>query len=109
MAKVVVLVVGVVMFALLALLVWFLANRFERAEARRVQRPSTWRTREEERPDGRHVLVELVSTSAPVEVLETRPVGVVAADAPDAAERLADLQTLAQDRARTINAQVSHR
>jgi hypothetical protein len=104
-AKVLVLVVGLVMFGLVAALIWYLANRFERAEERGAVRVSTWRPREFEAAGGRHVVIEHVTLSDPAELLETREVGVVEAGSDDAAERLADLRMLAQDRARTLNAQ----
>ena len=106
MAKVVVLVAGLVMFALVAGLIWYLATRFERAGARVVERPWVWRAGELTQPgDGARVVVERVTATEPPDVLETRDVGVVEAGSPDAQERLADLRALAQDRARTLNAQ----
>lgn len=106
MAKVVVLVVGLVMFGLVAGLIWYLATRFERAGARVVERSWVWRAGESLQLDSAvHVVVERVTTNDPAEVLETRDVGVVEAGSADANERLADLRALAQDRARTLNAQ----
>jgi hypothetical protein len=105
-AKLVVLVVGLVMFGLVAGLIWYLATRFERAGGRVVERTWVWRAGESPQPDsGVRVVVERVTTTEPPEVLETRDVGVVEAGSSDAQERLADLRALAQDRARTLNAQ----
>ena len=109
MAKLLVLVIGVAMFAAIALLIWFLANRFERAGERQAAPASLWRPVESESADGRRVELEHVTTAEPAEVLETRPVGVVAPDEADGAARLADLRELAQDRARTLNAQARRR
>lgn len=106
MAKVVVLVVGLVMFGLVAGLIWYLATRFERAGARVLERAWVWRAGESLQPDGGlRVVVERVTTTEPPEVVETRDVGVVEAGTGDAPDRLADLRALAQDRARTLNAQ----
>lgn len=105
MTKLVVLVVGLVMFGLVAGLIWYLASRFERADATTAVRVSLWRPSEFDGPDGRHVVVEHVTSAEPRRVLETREVGVVPPDSVDAAERLADLRLLAQDRARTLEAQ----
>lgn len=105
MAKLLVLVVGLVMFGLVAGLIWYLANRFERAGDAAAGPASTWRPGEFEADDGRHVVVEHVTLAEPARTLETRDVGVVDPLAPDRMERLADLRTLAQDRARTLNAQ----
>ena len=116
MAKLVVLLVGLTMFAAVAALVWYLANRFERAETRQVVPASRWRPGEWERADGVHIVVERVASNATGEgdagggdVLETREVGVVAAGADDAADRLADLRELAADRARMFNDQARRR
>jgi hypothetical protein len=106
--KVVVLVLGVVMFAALAGLLWYLANRFERAEE--PDRPdSLWRPAERAEGDGLHILIERVATGAGAEVLETRELGVVPDGDPDRAARLEDVRTLAADRARLLNDQARHR
>jgi hypothetical protein len=107
MGKVVVLVVGLVMFGVLAALLWYLGNRFERAGVRAAARASLWRPGEVERPDGVHVVIEQVSTSEPVQVLETREVGLVVSGAADRPGRLADLRALARDRARLLNDQAA--
>jgi hypothetical protein len=122
--KVVVLLIGLAMFALLAGLLWYLANRFERAGERRPD--SLWRAGELDGEDGLHVVIERVTsgptrggtgggtgagiggTGGPAEVLESRELGVVPADDPDRAARLEDLRTLARDRARLLNDQARH-
>jgi hypothetical protein len=105
--KVVVLVVGLAMFAALAGLLWYLANRFERAEERRPE--SVWRPGESAGDDGLHIVIELVTTGSPDEVLESRELGVVGSGDPDRSARLEDLRTLAADRARLLNDQARQR
>lgn len=106
MTKVVVLVVGLVMFGLLAALLWYLANRFERAGEQVPD--SVWRAGEVAGDDGLHVVIERVTTGGAAQVLETRELGVVRADDPDRVARSEDLRTLASDRARLLNDQARH-
>ena len=103
MTKVVVLLIGLAMFAVLAGVLWYLANRFERA-AERVP-DSLWRPGEVAGEDGVRVVIERVTTGATPRVLEARELGVVPAVDPDRAARLEDLRTLAVDRARLLNDQ----
>lgn len=104
MVKVVVLLVGLAMFAVVAGVIWYFAGRFERADARETARAWVWRAGESTGPDGVRVVVERVSSADPGEVLESREVGVADAS-PEGLERLADLRALARDRARTLNDQ----
>jgi hypothetical protein len=104
--KVVVVLIGLAMFALVAGLLWYLANRFERAGERLPD--SVWRAGEVAGDDGLHVVIERVRTGGTLEVLESRELGAVPDDDPDRAARLEDLRTLASDRARLLNDQARH-
>lgn len=110
MTRLAVLAVGVVMFGLLAALIWWLALRFERAGDRVVEPAFRWQVAERT-ADGRSVVVvERVEVGAggatgAAQVVESRDVGAVDLEAADHAERLADLRTLGADRARLLNAQ----
>ena len=55
--------------------------------------------------DGLHVVIERVTTGPAPEVLESRELGVLPAVDPERAARLADLRTLARDRAALLNHQ----
>jgi hypothetical protein len=104
--RVLVLLIGLAMLAVLAGLLWFLATRFERAGE---QVPaSVWRAGEVAGDDGLHVVIERVTATEPPEVLESRELGVVPTADPDRAARLEDLRTLARDRARLLNDQARH-
>ena len=111
MTRVVVLLIFVASFAALAALLWFLANRFERAGDRVSVPPWRWRAASQPEPSGTRVVIERVgagSSPGSGEVLETREIGVAAATDPEQVARLADLVLLAEDRARLLNQQAEH-
>jgi hypothetical protein len=107
MTRLAVLAVGVVMFVLLAALLWWLAMRFERA-GERVRAPDfQWEVAERTSGGRSVVVIERVEVrpQGVAQVLESREVGSVEEADPEYDELVGDLMTLARDRARLLNDQ----
>ncbi len=107
MTRLAVLAVGVVMFVLLAALLWWLAMRFERA-GERVREPDfRWEVAEQTAAGRAVVVIERIEVrpQGVAHVLESREVGSVDAADPAYDELVGDLMTLARDRARLLNDQ----
>jgi predicted lipid-binding transport protein (Tim44 family) len=105
---------ALVLFLLLGALLWWLAGRFERASANRPAPEAPWVAASHPAGGRTVVVVERAAPGAEQgkqgsTALESREVGGIDDGDPAYDERLADLMTLARDRARLLNDQAGLR